>query len=266
LSLWHREVVRFFRQKNRVASVLLTPLFLWIGLGAGLDGAFLVDPSGGGGLVNDGTLLDHPEAGYMAYFFPGTLSMIVLFTAVFSSISVIEDRREGFMQGVLVAPVPRLAIVLGKVLGGASIAMLQACICLLIWPLVGGFPGVFSLLAALVTLAVSAVALSAFGLCIAWRMDSTAGFHAVMMLLLMPMWFLSGAVFPVSTAMPWLRPLMWMNPMTYGQSVLSRTLLGHDAVGTGLPAWLDVLLMVIFTVGVIALAVRLVCTPRKDGV
>ncbi len=250
-------MVRFFRQKNRVASVFLTPLLLWIGLGAGLDRAFVMDAvpavEGGGG-------------GYMAYFFPGTLSMIVLFTAVFSAMSVIEDRREGFMQGVLVAPTPRLSIVLGKVFGGTSIAMIQACVFLLIWPTVGGFPGIFQAACAVVALAVSAVAMTAMGLCIAWRMDSTAGFHAVMMLLLMPMWFLSGAVFPVSTAMPWLRVLMWLNPMTYGQSVLSQLLMGYDAVGTYLPMWLDVLLMLLFGLGVLKLAVSLVSKPRKDGV
>jgi ABC-2 type transport system permease protein len=252
-ALWHREMVRFFRQKNRVASAFVTPLLLWVGLGAGLDRAFVTGADAAGG------------TGYMAYFFPGTLSMIVLFTAIFSSISVIEDRREGFMQGVLVAPVPRLSIVLGKVLGGASIAMIQALLFLLLWPVVGGFPGFGAALSAAGVLAVMSVALSAAGLCIAWPMNSTAGFHAVMMLLLMPMWFLSGAVFPVATAMPWLRVPMWSNPMTYGQSVLSRALLGHDAVRTGLPVWGDVVLMLLFVLAVLALAATVVGRPRRDG-
>ena len=202
----------------------------------------------------------------MAYFFPGTLSMILLFTAIFSTISVIEDRREGFMQGVLVAPIPRLAIVLGKVFGGASIAMIQALVFLLLWPLVGSFPGVGAALAATGVLLLLAVAMTAMGLCIAWPMDSTAAFHAVMMLFLMPMWFLCGAMFPVSTAMPWLRILMWANPMTYGQAVLSRALLGYDAVQTGLPLALEVVLMFAFTAAVLAMAVKLVGKPRRDGV
>lgn len=256
-ALWQREMVRFFRQKNRVVSAFVTPVLLWIGLGAGLDRAMVsgVGPDAAGGGV-----------GYMAYFFPGTLSMIVLFTAVFSSITVIEDRREGFMQGVLVAPIPRLSIVLGKVFGGTGIAMIQACVFLLLWPLVGSFPGYGAALAAVGVLLVLSIAMTAMGLCIAWPMNSTAGFHAVMMLLMMPMWFLSGAVFPVSTAMPWLRYLMRANPLTYGQSVLSQLLLGHDAVGTGLPVWGDVLLMLLLTGGVLMLAVRLVGRPRKDGV
>jgi ABC-2 type transport system permease protein len=273
LTLWKREMVRFFRQKNRVVSALVTPVLLWIGLGAGLDRAFIqggaevvqreaasgleavAATSGGGGGV-----------GYMAYFFPGTLSMILLFTAIFSTISVIEDRREGFLQGVLVAPIPRLSIVLGKVLGGSSIAMIQALVFMLLWPLVGSVPGFGAALAAVCVLALLSIAMTAMGLCIAWPMDSTAAFHAVMMLFLMPMWFLCGAVFPVSTAMPWLRVLMWVNPLTYGQAVLSRSLLGYDAVQTGLHLSLDILLMLLFTAGVMALAVRMVGKPRKDGV
>ena len=277
LTLWKREMVRFFRQKNRVVSALVTPVLLWVGLGAGLDRAFIQ----GGGTAE----VIHREAasgldaiaatsggeavggvGYMAYFFPGTLSMILLFTAIFSTISVIEDRREGFLQGVLVAPIPRLSIVLGKVFGGASIAMIQALVFMLLWPMVGSFPGFGAALSAVCVLALLSVAMTAMGLCIAWPMDSTAAFHAVMMLFLMPMWFLCGAVFPVSTAMPWLRVLMWANPLTYGQAVLSRSLLGYDAVQTGLPLALDIVLMLLFTAGVLTLAVRLVGRPRKDGV
>ncbi len=264
-------MVRFFRQKNRVVSALVTPVLLWIGLGAGLDKAFVpvgaqavdtaaVTDAAANGLASGGGV------GYMAYFFPGTLSMILLFTAIFSTISVIEDRREGFMQGVLVAPIPRLAIVLGKVFGGASIAMIQALVFLLLWPLVGSFPGIGPALAAAGVLALLSIAMTAMGLCIAWPMDSTAAFHAVMMLVLMPMWFLCGAMFPVSTAQPWLRILMWANPLTYGQSVLSETLLGYDAVQTGLPLPVDVMLMFVFTAAVLAMAVKLVGQPRKDGV
>jgi ABC-2 type transport system permease protein len=273
MTLWKREMVRFFRQKNRVVSALVTPVLLWVGLGAGLDRAFVqagaaeaMQREAASGLDAVAAASGDGGVGYMAYFFPGTLSMILLFTAIFSTISVIEDRREGFLQGVLVAPIPRLSIVLGKVFGGASIAMIQAGVFMLLWPLVGSFPGVGAALAAVCVLALLSVAMTAMGLCIAWPMDSTAAFHAVMMLFLMPMWFLCGAVFPVSTAMPWLRVLMWLNPLTYGQSVLSRALLGYDAVQTGLPLPVDILLMLLFTAGVLAVAVRLVGRPRKDGV
>jgi len=268
LTLWKREMVRFFRQKNRVVSALITPILLWVGLGAGLDRAFVQTGAAAAAVGQaSGGLSGSGEAGvgYMAYFFPGTLSMILLFTAIFSTISVIEDRKEGFMQGVLVAPIPRLAIVLGKVFGGASIAMIQAGVFLLLWPLVGTFPGWGVAAAAGGLLLLLAVAMTAMGLCIAWPMDSTAAFHAVMMLVLMPMWFLCGAIFPVSTAMPWLRVLMWANPLTYGQSALSQTILGYDAVQTGLPISLDVFLTLAFTAATLSLAVWVVSQPRKDG-
>jgi ABC-2 type transport system permease protein len=158
-----------------------------------------------------------PDGGnYLQYFFPGTILMILLFTAIFSTISIIEDRREGFLQSVLVAPVSRMAIVLGKVLGGTVLAFAQAAVFLLLGPLVGVRPSVEGLLLALGLMALLAFALTALGFCIAWRMSSTQGFHAVMNLFLMPMWFLSGALFPAHNASGPLRAVMLLNPLTYG--------------------------------------------------
>src|SRR4051812_17860174 len=123
LSLCHRELVRFIRQRHRIVGALATPLVFWILIGAGMNRSFRADVPGGGN--------------YLQYFFPGTILMILLFTAIFSTISVIEDRREGFLQGVLVAPVGREAIVLGKVLGGAGVAVGQGVGFLLLGPTVG---------------------------------------------------------------------------------------------------------------------------------
>src|SRR6266542_3997069 len=111
LSLYHRDLIRFLRQRHRIVGALATPLVFWLLVGAGMNRSFKADVPGGGN--------------YLAYFFPGTVLMILLFTAIFSTISVIEDRREGFLQGVLVAPVKRMSIVLGKVLGGTLLAVLQ---------------------------------------------------------------------------------------------------------------------------------------------
>jgi len=156
------------------------------------------------------------RASYMAYFFPGTIVMILLFTAIFSTFSVIEDRREGFMQAVLVSPSPRVSIVMGKVLGCASIATIQAALFLLAWPFVSGSGVTGGVIARMIlglpVMFVVASGLAAFGLCLAWKIDSTAGFHAIMNLVLFPMWFLCGAVFPVPEAgvMRW---LMLINPL-----------------------------------------------------
>jgi ABC-2 type transport system permease protein len=219
-TLWRREMVRFFRQRNRVVSALATPIVFWLLLGFGLHGSFQVPSADGGGSMN-----------YMQYYFPGTIVMIVLFTAIFSTISVIEDRREGFLQGVLVAPTSRLAIVMGKILGGATIATIQGLVFVVFWPLispiahsVGAWAAV--LVVTTVLMFVLGVGLTALGLCIAWPMDSTAGFHAVMNLFLLPMWFLSGALFPMAGAPLAMQIIMWLNPLTYGQLALSRAMLG----------------------------------------
>jgi len=228
-TIWHREVIRFVRQRNRVIGALGTPIVFWLLIGSGLDRSFRVPGQAEG------------ELGYLAYFFPGAVALIVLFTAIFSTISVIEDRREGFLQGVLVAPVSRLAIVTGKVLGGATLATLQAVGFMLIWPAVGPMPTAAGAALAVIGVVLMAVQLTALGLALAWPMDSTAGFHALMNLLLMPMWLLCGAVFPVDTAPAWLRGVMLVNPLTYGHAALSAALLGEPVGGPGLGLSLVVL-------------------------
>lgn len=214
-SLWWRDVRRFLGQRSRVAGSLATPVVFWALMGAGLGRSFSADGLEAGG-------------GYLQYFFPGTLAMIVLFSAIFSTISVIEDRQQGFMQGVLVAPVPRAAIVLGKLFGGATIALAQAVLFLLLAPVAGIDLDAVRALQAVGVAALLALALTGLGFLIAWWLDSTQGFHAIMNLLLVPMWLLSGAVFPASGAAPWLQWLMRVNPMTYGVSALQTVLLGRS--------------------------------------
>lgn len=256
-SLWRREMVRFFRQRSRIASALLTPVVIWILLGTGLDHVFQIPDSG----------LTIWPVGYRGYFFPGALSLIILNTAVFSTITVIEDRREGFLQAVLAAPVPRTAIVLGKVLGGSTIALVHGLVFLLLWPLVVETPGGAGTWVALAGAAavaiVLAVTLTSIGLCVAWPMGSTAGFHAVMMLFLMPMWFLSGAVFPMEGTPLWLRILMWIDPLTYGQAALSAALYGMT--GTPLRPWQAMLASVVIALIMVALARWTLNRPRKGG-
>ena len=214
LSLARREWTRFLRQRNRVVGALLTPLVFWLLIGAGM-GRSLQFPAQDSGL---GT--QH----YLHYFYPGTVLMILLFTAIFSTISIIEDRREGFLQSVLVAPISPMVIVLGKVLGGAVLATAQGLVFLLLAPVVGFrfTPASFAL--AFFVMFILSFALTALGFCIAWRMSSTQGFHAIMNLFLMPMWFLSGALFPPSGSWVGLRWLMYANPLTYGLTALRRTM------------------------------------------
>ena len=154
--------------------------------------------------------------------------MIVLFTAIFTMMSVIEDRNEGFLLSVLVAPVPRAAIVLGKVLGGTTLAAAQGLIFLVFAPLVGVHFTLVSLGLIVLTVFLVSFALTALGFAIAWPMDSTQAFHAIINLFLIPLWLLSGALFPLSGASGWMRGLMYANPLTYGVEAL-RTLMYPEA-------------------------------------
>src|SRR6478752_988471 len=127
-ALAWREIVRFFRQRNRIVGSIGTPLVFWLLFGAGLSGSFRI----GAGATRTRSLSEASSESFLTYFFPGSLRLIVLFTAIFASISIIEDRREGFLQGVLVAPIPRWSMVLGKVLGGSLVALLQGIVFLLL--------------------------------------------------------------------------------------------------------------------------------------
>jgi ABC-2 type transport system permease protein len=202
-TLCRRDLVRFFRQRSRIVGVLGTPLIFWGLIGSGFN--------------------------YMQYLYPGTLVQILLFTSIFSTISIIQDRQQGFLQGVLVAPVTRSAIVLGKVLGGTSIALAQGALFLLLAPLVGIRPGPLGWLAALGVMGLVSFGLTALGVLLAWRFDSVQGFHSIMNLLLMPMWLLSGAVFPPEKAIRWVRVVMVGNPLSYGVGALRRVLTGEGS-------------------------------------
>jgi ABC-2 type transport system permease protein len=217
-ALWRREVVRFLRQRSRISGAFAQPLVFWLLLGGGLNASFR--PAGAG-------------TNYVEYFYPGTIALVLLFTAIFATISTVEDRRAGFLQGVLVAPVPRWGIVLGQALGGTSLAVVQGLLFLVLAPAVGIPLSLSAVAASLGVMLIVALALTSLGLVIAWRMESTQGFHAIMNLVLLPIWFLSGAFFPASGAPAPLSWLMRIDPLTYGMAALRRCLyLGRpDAVG-----------------------------------
>src|SRR6266852_4607850 len=206
-TLWWREVVRFYRQRARVVGVIASPVLFWLVIGSGFGTSFRSSGSG-------------ESQHYLDYFYPGALIMIVLFTSIFTMMSVIEDRKEGFLLSVLVAPVSRSAIVLGKVLGGTTLATVQGLIFLVFAPLVGGHIGLGSFVMVALTVFLVSFALTALGFAIAWPMDSAQAFHAIINLFLIPLWLLSGALFPRSGASGWLRMLMRINPLTYGVEAL----------------------------------------------
>jgi len=207
LTLWWREIVRFYRQRARVVGVIASPVVFWLVIGSGFGTSF-----------RSGATATSQH--YLDYFYPGALIMIVLFTSIFTMMSVIEDRKEGFLLSVLVAPVSRSAIVLGKVLGGTTLATLQGLIFLVFAPLVGVHIDVGGFLLIVLAVFLVSFALTALGFAIAWPMDSTSAFHAIINLFLIPLWLLSGALFPLSSASMWLRMIMRINPLTYGVEAL----------------------------------------------
>jgi ABC-2 type transport system permease protein len=239
-TLWRREIVRFFRQRSRVSGALAQPIVFWLLLGGGLSASF--QPPGA-----------PPGSGYLAYLYPGILALVLLFTAIFATISTVEDRRAGFLQGVLVAPVSRTVIVVGQALGGTTLAVVQGLLFLLLAPLAGLTLTPGRLLAAVGVMLIVGFALTNLGLVIAWRMRSTQGFHAIMNLLLIPIWLLSGAFFP-ATGVP--APLAWvmrLDPLTYGLAALRACL---DPTASGLPPlWVSLGVAVVFAAGACAAAV-----------
>jgi len=215
-TLLRREIVRFLRQRNRIIGALGTPIVFWVIIGSGVGRSFQAPG------VPDGMT-------YLQYFFPGTILLIVLFTSIFATISIIEDRREGFLQAVLAAPVARAAIVLGKVFGGTALATLQGGIFLALAPLAGLSIPLANVPALIGLLLLVGTFLTALGYLMAWPLDSTAGFHALMNLILMPLWLLSGALFPAEGASPWIQAVIYANPLHYALVLL------RAGIGSPLP-------------------------------
>ena len=245
LALARRDIVRFARQRSRVVGALLQPLVFWLLLGGGLRGSFRPPGQPAG-------------TDYMEYFYPGILSLTLLFTAIFATISVVEDRKSGFLQGVLAAPVPRAGIVLGQACGAASLAMIQGGLMLLLAPAAGLRLTPAGLAAAVGVMLPLALAMTGLGLALAWKMESTQGFHAIMNLLLMPMWLLSGAFFPAEGAPAWLGWLMRANPMTYGMAALRRALYLGAGEPAGLPSMgISLIVLSIFCLATLAVAAGL---------
>jgi daunorubicin resistance ABC transporter membrane protein len=220
--LWRRDLLLFFQQRSRLVGALATTALLWLAIGAGIAPSFAL-PRG--------------DVGYMEYFFPGVILMLLLQVSISATMSVIEDRRQGFLQGVLVAPGSRGAVVLGKTLGSATVCLLHAALFVALAPL-AGFPyAEISWLPLLLVAGLAALALSGMGFMLAWALDSIAGYHAVMNLVLFPLWILSGAMFPAEGLNPVLGGIVRWNPMSYAMSGLRRALYGGSPPADVAPGW-----------------------------
>lgn len=266
-ALAWREVIRFLRQRSRLVGAVAQPVIFWILFGAGLHSSFQA-PAWSSELKQPLT--------YQEYFFPGIAVLIVLFTAIFSTITIIEDRRDGFLQGVLAAPVSRSAIVAGKLLGGVFLALLQAALFMVIGPLLsiaGIVPqievkiSILQWIPALCFLSLVAVELTAIGFVMAWPMNSTQGYHALMSVFLMPMWLLSGAFFPGGER-GWLSWLIRANPLTYGVAGFRRLLYSDELpVTPELPSMTACIAVTLLTCSLcIGVSVWMVSRPARNNV
>jgi len=245
-ALWTREIRRFFRQRSRVTGAVLQPLVFWLLLGAGLGASFR--PSG-----------MPAEVGYSQYFYPGVIVLVLLFTAIFATISTVEDRHAGFLQGVLAAPISRSTIVFGQALGGTTLALMQGLVFLILAPLAGIRLDFGAIVMTAVMMAVIAFALTSIGLIIAWRIESTQGFHAIMNLILIPIWMLSGAFFPIAGAPGWLQWTMRINPLSYAMGALRQALYlaAPGAAGAAIaPMGVSIVIAIAFAAGAFVLAAR----------
>jgi ABC-2 type transport system permease protein len=209
-TIWYRDVLRFARDRSRIFGSLAQPLLFLFALGFGVQGAL--------GRAGGTAALPHGIT-YIEFLFPGILCMTVLFTALFSAISIVWDREFGFLREVLVAPVSRTAVALGKVAGGATIAMLQASIIMLLGPLLGVRYTVPRVVFMLLTLLLLAAVITALGILLAARQKTMEGFQVIIQFVLLPMLFLSGAFFPFTQGgggAGVLRAVGQINPMSYG--------------------------------------------------
>ena len=216
-TLLKREITLFYRQRNRLIGALLQPVIFWLLIGSGFNASF--SPS----RVSD--------VSYMEFFFPGIILMIILFTAIFSTISIIEDRKAGFLQGVVISPIPRSGIVLGKILGGTALGLLQGLLflLLLLTPLVSIRLTVIGFISVVSVMFFLGFGITGLGTVIAWGMDSVQGYHAIMSVVLFPLWIFSGAVFPLEGTPGWLYWIMKLNPLTHGLDLMRRCFyLGSD--------------------------------------
>jgi ABC-2 type transport system permease protein len=216
--VWYRDLLRYWRDRVRAIVGLAQPLLFLIvfgaGLGSSLGGSFGAAGGADGGLS------------YAQFVYPGVIGMAVLFSAIFGAMSIVWDREFGFLKEILVAPIDRSAVAIGKALGGATQAMIQGVILLVLAPVIGVTLDVGTVLLLLPFLFILAFALSAMGVALASRMKSMQGFQIVMNFLMMPMFFLSGSLFPLTGVPDWMAVLGRLDPVTYGMDPIRRIVLG----------------------------------------
>ena len=245
--LWRRDLSRFWRQPLRIVGALGQPLVFWVVIGSGMASTFRIP-----GL----------DVGYMEYFFPGVIMMVLLFASIFASVSVIDDRHEGFLQAVLAGPGSRAALVWGKCLGSTSVAVIQGGLFFILAPLAGFSLAGINWPLLLAASVLTSLGLTALGFAVAWVLDNIQAYHAIQMMVLIPLWIVSGAMFPPDDGV--YAAIMRFNPVAYGVSALRHALYGGLApveMTVSRVPWLEISVVGVFA-GICLLLASIICTRR----
>ena len=246
--IWYRDILRFWHDKMRMISSIVFPLLFLIVFGSGLSSRM--------GLLG-------PGIDFAQFIFPGIIGMTVLMSSFMAGISLVWDREFGFLKEVLVAPISRASVAVGKALGAATVAMLQGIIILLFAPLIGVSLSVWTVLALLPLMFLLAVSMGSLGILLATRIRSMEAFQAVMQMLMFPMIFLSGVFFPMDGLPVWMSVLVKINPATYGIAPIRQVVLGTspgssfdiNVLGHTMSLWDNIAVLTIFGAVMILLAV-----------
>lgn len=228
--LWLRDLTRYFRDRVRVILSLFRPVLWLLIFGTGINNLFRMQKMTSGG-------------DYLHFLFPGIITMNLIFASLYSGISIIWDREFGFLKEILVAPISRTSIALGRTLSGTTIALIEGCFVFLLAPFIGVRLMAIKFIPLAVIMFLIAFAGTALGVFIAASIPSFEAFGIVANFIVMPMFFLSGAVFPVSSNLPgWLKYLVYLNPLTYGVDSLRNILVGVQVF----PLWFNLFILSLF--------------------
>lgn len=233
-TIWLREIKIFTRVRSRVAGSLATPIFWLVFVGVGFNASFRFPDL---------------SINYMDFITPGIIGMTLLFSAMFSGLSVLWDKQFGFMKEMLIAPVKRTTIVLGKTVGGTTIALFQGCMILLVSIAMGVNITLSGFLTALIFMVLISASFVSLGLVFASQMEDPHGFQMIMSFVMMPLFFLSGALFPIDRLPTWLKYLTYLDPLTYGVDGLRGSLIYVNQF----PLWFDFSVLFVFFMVMISL-------------
>ena len=239
-GIFLRDIKKFWRERSRLLGGVARPVLWLIILGGSLRGAISPDTLGEG-------------VDYQQYIFPGVIALTLIFSSLQSAMSIIWDREFGFLKEVLAAPVPRLSIVVGKALGGAAQSTLQGIITLMFAPLIGLWLSPLEIIQLIAMMFLVSFSLTSLGVVIASSMNSFEGFGTISNFVVMPMYFLSGAIYPTSSVPDWLTPLITVNPLSYGVDAL-RHITIHQGV---FPFWFNMVFLLVFSAVMLCIAMPL---------